>query len=153
MIFLEILSAGGGNSSMELKIISGLLGILMVIALVGVTAGEDCGCGGFDVSAPSMPSGGDNSARDSFYSGLDSSTGGSTNGGTSSDSPSSGSSSSGSGSQASGSSVSGDSGSGTANSGGVSSDAAGTADLERARPVQKGGFQQFPHRTERIHRP
>ena len=125
---------------MELKIISGLLGILMVIALVGVTAGEDCGCGGFDVSAPSMPSGGDNSARDSFYSGLDPSTSGSTSGGTSSESPSSGSSSSGSGSQTSGSSVSGDSGSGTVNSGGVSSDAAVLLTSKGLDLFKKGDF-------------
>jgi hypothetical protein len=125
---------------MRLKIVSGLLGILIIIALVGVSAGADCGCGGFDVSAPSMPSGGDNSARDSFYSGLDSSTGGSISGGTSSGSSSSGSSSSGSGSQTSGSLVSGDSGSGSVNSGGVSSDAAILLTSKGLDLFKKGDF-------------
>ena len=140
MILLKSYQQEEEWKTMELKIISGLLGILLVIALAGVTAGEDCGCGGFDMSAPSMPSGGDNSARDSFYSGLDSPTGGSTNGGTSSDSSSPGSSSSGSGSQASGSSVSGDSGSGTANSGGVSSDAAVLLTSKGLDLFRKGDF-------------
>ena len=97
----------------------------MVIALVGVCAGEDCGCGGFDFSAPSAPSGWDdagNAASESFYSGLDSSPGGSSSGGTSSGSSSSDSSSSGFGSQTSGSSGSGGSDSGSTSSGSVSSD-------------------------------
>jgi hypothetical protein len=125
---------------MELKIISVLFGILLVSALIGISAGEDCGCGGFDTSAPSLPSDGGNAASESFYSGLDSSPGGSSSGGTSSGSSSSGSSSSGSGSQTSGSSVSGDSGSGGASSGSMSSDNAVLLASKGLDLYKKGDF-------------
>jgi tetratricopeptide (TPR) repeat protein len=125
---------------MELKIISVLFGILLVSALIGISAGEDCGCGGFDTSAPSLPSDGGNAASESFYSGLDSSPGGSSSGGTSSGSSSSESSSSGSGSQTSGSSVSGDSGSGGAGSGSTSSDNAALLASKGLDLYKKGDF-------------
>jgi len=111
----------------------------MVIALISVCAGEDCGCGGFDMSAPSLPSDGGNAASESFYSGLDSSPGGSSSGGTSSGSSSSGSTSSGSGSQTSGSSGS-DSGSGGASFGSMSSDAAVLLASKGLDLYKKGDF-------------
>lgn len=127
------------NGIIHLKIISGLLGILLCSALIGICAAEDCGCG-FDYSSPSLPSDGGNAASDSFYSGLDSSPGGSSSGGTSSGSSSSGSSSSGSGSQTSGSSVSGDSGSGGASSGSMSSDNAVLLASKGRDLYKKGDF-------------
>ena len=130
----------GRNGIMELKIISVLFGILLVSALIGVSAGEDCGCGGFDTSAPSLSSGGDNAARDSFYSGLDSSAGDSASRGTSSGSSSSGSSSSGSGSQTSGSSGSGSSGSESTSSGSISSDNAVLLASKGLDLYKKGDF-------------
>ena len=122
----------------RLKIIGGLLGILLCSALISVCAGEDCGCGGFDFSAPSQPSGWDGAgqaAAESFWSGLDSPTGGSSSGGTSS-----GSSSSESGSQTSSSSVTSDSGSGSVGAGGSSSDDAVLLASKGLDLFRKGDF-------------
>ena len=124
------------------KIISGLLGILLCSALIGVIAAEDCGCGGFDVSPPDFGS------FDPGFSGPDShdnSNGGPSSGSgdvgpSDSGSSSSGSSSAGSGSQTSGSSMSSDSGSGSMNSGGGSADDAVLLTVKGLDLFRKGDF-------------
>jgi len=108
--------------------------------VVFVHAEQDCGCGGLPDTSP--PSGWDtaaNDARDSFYSGLDTPSGGDSGTGSPSGS-SSGDSSGNIGSQSSGSSLGGDTGSGTGGSAGTFSDDAVLLTSRGLTLFRKGEF-------------